>query len=86
MDKEISENSNADLIRKIYRYYAESENVFTEKNKLIDEKIMKVFRKYYSGSVQSMEAFRDEIFGIAMEVQEEYFCEGFKCGRELEKL
>lgn len=86
MDKEISENSNADLIRKIYRYYTESENVFTEKNKLIDEKIMKVFRKYYSGPIQSMEAFRDEIFGIAMEVQEEYFCEGFKCGRELEKL
>lgn len=86
MDKEISENSNADLIRKIYRCYAESENRFIEKNKLIDEKIMKVFRKYYSGPVQSMEAFRDEIFGIVMEVQEEYFCEGFKCGREVEKL
>ena len=86
MDKEISENSNADLIRKIYRYYAESEKRFIEKNKLIDEKIMKVFRKYYSGLVQSMEAFRDEIFGIVMEVQEEYFCEGFKCGREIEKL
>lgn len=71
MDKEISENSNADLIRKIYRYYAELENRFIEKNKFIDEKIMKVFRKYYSGSVQSMEVFRDEIFGIVMEVQEE---------------
>ena len=86
MSGQVLENNSPDFLKKMYRYYVESDNFLKERNKEIDEKIIQAFRQHYKGSIESMETFRDEIFGIAMEVQEEYFCEGFKCGREIEKL
>lgn len=84
MGGQVLENNNEDLVKKMYRYYVESDDFLKERNKEIDEKIIQAFRKHYKGSIESMETFRDEIFGIVMQVQEVYFCEGVKCAQMLQ--
>lgn len=84
MSGQVLENNSPNLLKKMYRYYAESDNFLKERNKEIDEKIIQAFRQHYKGSIESMETFRDEIFGIVMQVQEVYFCEGIKCAQMLQ--
>ena len=43
-----------------------------------DTKVIMAFRKYYQGSQNEMEAFRDEIFGILLEEKKKSFCQGAK--------
>lgn len=50
-----------------------------------DEQIVEVFRTYYKGKIEQMEAFRDAIFGVLEQERKKSFYQGMRYVKEVEK-
>lgn len=49
MSGQVLENDSPDFLKKMYRYYVESDNFLKERNKEIDEKLYKHFGNIIRG-------------------------------------
>ena len=65
-------------LKKLYEILLETDQQMIQEIRECDTKVIVAFRKYYQGSQNEMEAFRDEIFGILLEENEEKFLSGSK--------
>ena len=54
-------------LKKFYEILLETDQQMIQEIRECDTKVTMAFRKYYQGSQNEMEAFRDEIFGILLE-------------------
>lgn len=65
-------------LKKLYEILLETDQQMIQEIRECDTKVIVAFRKYYQGSQNEMEAFRDEIFGILLEEKKKSFCQGAK--------
>lgn len=65
-------------LKKLYEILLETDQQMIQEIRECDTKVIMAFRKYYQGSQNEMEAFRDEIFGIFLEEKKKSFCQGAK--------
>lgn len=65
-------------LKKLYEILLETDQQMIQEIRECDTKVIVAFRKYYKGSQNEMEAFRDEIFGILLEEKKRSFCQGAK--------